>query len=190
MGHPVTNDPRAVPDIVRKTLPDGKELIIRGVQPKDLVALADIYVKVYTAFDVGETWTQKSALQMLKDLDTRDHSVSVLAEVDGKIVGGAFADSKSWEGKRVMEAKEIFVDPEYQQRGIGTELAKERLHRAEVWHGVTEAELVTFADKGHARSWHESMGYKPTEGLQMMHGKVSVIKNNLSKASLGSEAKE
>lgn len=190
MGHPVTNDPRAVPDIVKKTLPDGKELIIRGVGPLDLPALADIYVKVYRAFDVGETWTQKSALQMLKNLEEGAHPVSVLAEVDGKIVGGAFADVKSWEGKRVMEAKEIFVDPEYQKRGIGTELAKERLHRAEVWHGVSEAELVTFADKGHARSWHEKMGYKPTEGLQMMHGKVKDIKEKLTMASTGSETKE
>lgn len=190
MGHPVTNDPRAVPDVVKKILPDGRELIIRGVEPKDLVALADIYVKVYTAFDVGETWTQKSALQMLENLKMGAYPISVLAEVDGKIVGGAFSDTKSWEGKRVMEAKEIFVDPEYQRKGIGTELAKERLHRAEVWHGVTEAELVTFADKGHARSWHEKMGHKPTEGLQMMHGKVREIKANLDKASLGSEGKK
>ena len=188
MGHPLTRN--AVPDIVKTKLASGKELIIREVNPNDLPSLAKIYVQVYTAFDVGEKWDYESALKMLEDLEGGNHPISVLAELDGKIVGGAFGNVKSWLGKKVMEAKEIFVDPECQQGGIGTELAKERLHRAEVWHGIEEVELVTFADKEHPKSWHKKMGFELTEGLQMMHGTASEIKTNLNKAPHGSETKK
>lgn len=181
MGHPVGNAP-AVPSEVRVTLKNGQELLLRGADGDDIPQLGEIYARVYNPanFDAGETWTPKTATQTLDDLDEKDPSLSIAAEIDGKLVGGIFAGTKRWQGKNVLEIKEVFVEPEFQNRGIGAELMKECLHRARVFDNVREMELVTFADRGHARFWYQELGFQPTEGLQMMHADTNEVMNRLS----------
>ncbi|MDP2632193.1 MAG: GNAT family N-acetyltransferase [Candidatus Curtissbacteria bacterium] len=184
MGHPVGNMP-AVPSQVKITLKDGRELLLRGAERDDIPWLGGIYARVYDPanFDVGETWTPKTATQTLEDLDGKDPSLSLVAEMDGRIVGGILGGTKRWQGKNVLEIKEVFVNPGFQQRGIGKELMKECLHRARVFDKVKDIELVTFADRGHARFWYGELGFRPAEGLQTMYAKADEITNSLSPRS-------
>jgi len=183
MGHPVAPQQGAVPAEVKMILPSGEALTIRGLERDDLPKLGKIYAEVYSQMDVGETWTPLSATEMLEDLDEKNPALSIAAELKGKLVGAIFADVKQWQGKTVLEGKEIFVDPAFQKQGIGAELMKELFKRAKVFYGAREIEGVTFANVGHAKEWYRELGYKDVRGLKIISGELDEISTNLKHRS-------
>ena len=181
MGHPISHLPWALPDKVKSRLPNGNELLIRGVNSSDMPELSQIYVRAYEKNGADEKWTPGSAHKLLESLHHTKPGLSLVAEIDGKIVGATFGNIRPWEsGKVILEGKELFVDPNYQKLGIGNELLKERIHRAEVWSGANEVEIITFATTREPKGWYERLGYKPVTELQIMSGETSEIKKRLS----------
>lgn len=185
MGHPVANKPNALPDKVNVELSNGEKLVIRGASRVDIPALAEIYCRAYEVNGADEHWTPESAARLLSKLSSDYPGLSLVAEIEGKVVGATFGNIRPWEsGKVILEGKELFVDPEWQKHGIATELLKERLHRAEVWGGANEVEFITFTDESGPQGFHERSGLKPIPELQIMAGSVKDVKEGLEKRSL------
>ncbi len=174
MGHPVDKN-RAVVDRVMKPLKDGRQILIRGAILQDIPQLGRIYAGVYSHLDVGEAWTPETASQTLEDLYKKNPALALVAEVNGTIVGGNFCDVKKWLGKEVVDAKEIFVNPQFQHLGIGAQLMMEGFNRAKVFYNAQEVELITFANAGHARKWYEELGIEPSSDLILMHGDLEKV---------------
>lgn len=182
MGHPINKLPWALPDKVSSELSGGQRLIIRGLNHSDISELSQIYTRAYEKNGADEEWTPESAAKLLENLYHKNPGLSLTAQVDGKVVGATFGDIRPWEsGKIVLEGKELFVDPKYQKLGIGNELLRERIHRAEVWGGANEVEIITFATTKEPKGWYERLGYHPLTELQIMSGSTSEIKRGLSR---------
>jgi predicted N-acetyltransferase YhbS len=184
MGHPVNNRPDALPDVVRVTLPDKQELIIRGARPSDIRALSHIYCESYAVNGADENWTPKSATGLLTKLYRDNPGLSLVAQVGQTIVGATFGNTRPWEsGKTILEGKELFVSPSWQKHGIANELLKERIHRAEVWGHANQVEIITFSQTPEPQGFHERTGFRKEEDLQIMSAPLSVIKEGLNHRS-------
>jgi GNAT superfamily N-acetyltransferase len=183
MGHPVANDPKAMPDTESFFIKDGRTLTILGMKPADIPRLASIYCEAYADNSAGEQWTPQAAEGLLNDLYSANPALSLVADIDGVTVGATISETRNWEsGKVIMEVKEFFVKPDFQKLGIGNELLLLNLHRAEQWRGVTEVELITFTDEGSQR-YYERSGLEPVHDLQIMAGEGHIHREKLEERS-------
>jgi predicted N-acetyltransferase YhbS len=184
MGHPVRKLPLALPSEVKTTLPDGRTLVVRGVSPTDIPELSEIYCKSYEVNGGDEHWTPESASRLLRKLYEDNPGLSLVAQVGEHIVGATFGNIRPWEsGKVILEGKELFVHPDWQKHGVGNELLKERLHRAEVWSGATEVEIVVFTETEQPQKFHRESGFKTVESLQIMSATTADVEAGLQRRS-------
>src|SRR5690242_8220511 len=97
-------------------------LAIRKTRRQDIPQLAAVYVRAYDRPQFGEAWTKKDAAAMLGFYFDHKTFLGLTAVLNGTIVGGFFSFAKPWyDGKRLGEG-ELFVDPDFQGRRIGTKL--------------------------------------------------------------------
>jgi ribosomal protein S18 acetylase RimI-like enzyme len=96
--------------------------VIRDMEPADLDQIIEIDIKVLGKPRPGH-W--KTKIDMVKK---RSPISSLVAEVDGKVVGFIIGGASRWEygvPENIGWIDTIGVDPEYQRRGIGDILFKE-----------------------------------------------------------------
>ena len=156
-------------------------LNIRPVELKDLEALSEIYCKVYEAFNVGERWDQASAYKLLRHWFERQPDLCFLAELDGKIVGAFVAAIKPWwDGNRLVDG-EIFVDSDYQKRGVGTELSKKMYRSAIEKYNAKCFDTYTFSGSEHPLSWYKKQGFIENNDWTNISGNLKEILKNLEK---------
>ena len=157
------------------------DVTIRAVKETDLPELARVYCKVYEQADVGENWEEPAAQKLLSYFYSAQPDLSFLAEQEGRIVGGFLASVKPWwDGNHLVEG-EVFVDPECQASGIGTELSKTMYRTAKDKHAVTHVEWITFRNKEHPLKWYESQGFTEMKDWTIVAGCIDDILKNLEK---------
>ena len=136
------------------------EIDIRLIREKDLDKLAEIYTETYRIFDVGEEWTKKSSYDLLDYWLKRQPDLCFLAEYQGEMVGAFVAGIKPWwDGNHLVDG-EIFVNPEHQRKGIGTELSRHLLRTAIDKYGVVAFDTYTFRLTDFPFRWYKSLGFE------------------------------
>ena len=157
-------------------------LKIRLMKKTDLDNLSRMYVKVYTAFNVGESWNSASAKKLLVDWLSRQPDLSFVAEVDGKLAGAFVAGIRPWwDGNHLVDG-EVFVDPDCQKSGIGTELSKALYKKALKKYDVVAFDTYTFKKSKFPLSWYiKSQGFKVNEDWVMIAGNVKLALAKLQK---------
>lgn len=85
----------------------------------------------------------------------RPDGSTFVAKVGGKIVG--FVDPSIEEGKRRIGA--LYVDPEFQNMGIGSELIQKALD----WHGNNDIYLEVVAYNQNAIKFYKHLGFSKTD---------------------------
>ena len=124
---------------------------IRAAEPEDADAVADVFIASFgTLTFLPKLHTDEETVDFITNTVLREHEVLV-AELDGRIAGFA-AMSKG----DLLE--HLYVDPDLQGRGIGSELlrrAKERMP-----HGFR---LWVFQANAQARRFYERHGLRVVE---------------------------
>ncbi len=157
------------------------KLTVRLMEKKDLDRLAEIYVEVYTAFDVGEKWTKKAAYNLLDFWLRHQPDLAFVAEYKGAIVGALVAGIKPWlDGNHLFDG-EIFVHPEYQNKGIGKVLTKALLRKGLEKYKVTEWDAFTFRNFDFPLSWYKKLGFQEIKELVMISGDAKEALKRLGK---------
>ena len=135
-----------------------KDYIIRNVTKDDLEDFLELYFKAYKGFDKYYYKKKKWARWYFKWLMKRDEDGFFVCEVNGKPVGFIACDC-NWisniEKREVAEIHEIFVDPDFRGRGIGTALINRAIEYAkkrgrcimELWVGVENKGAIEFYKK-------------------------------------------
>lgn len=143
---------------------------IRQVNRNDLSELSKVYTKTYEVFDVGERWTESTALELMTYWFERQPDLAFLADEDGRIIGGFFAGVKPWwDGVHLVDG-EMFVHPDYQKKGTGSLLSKHLFgeaidkYQAKVW------DTYTFKKTVHPLSWYEKLGFTENMDWVMISG--------------------
>lgn len=156
-----------------------KNVIIKAVKKEDLPELAKVYCKTYAQTDAGENWEEPEALKLLNYLHSIQPDLAFLAEYQGRIVGGFLASVKPWwDGNHLTEG-EIFVDPECQAKGIGTELSKTMYRTAKHARAVTHVEWITFRNQEHPLKWYKRQGFTEVKDWTIVAGCIDNIIKNL-----------
>lgn len=154
---------------------------IRLATEKDLPELGRIYAEAYQVFDVGERWTDESATELLKYWLERRPELSFVAEYEGKLAGGFFADVKPWwDGPHLVDG-EIFVRPDLQKHGIGTELSKVMYRTALEKFDAKVFETYTFRKTLFPLEWYRRQGFEEIEEWVMISGDLREVLKKLEK---------
>lgn len=153
----------------------------RALTKNDLTILSEIYAEVYKVFDVGERWMSESAYKLLEYWFLRQPDLAFVAEFNGKIVGAFIVGVKPWWDGYHLTDGEIFVHPEYQKHGIGSELLKVVFKKAIEKYNATAWYTITFKGATHPLSWYKSLGFSETEEWVMISGDIrkalSILEN-------------
>lgn len=156
-------------------------ITLRLASESDLHPLAAIYAECYRVADVGERWTPQTAETLLTYWLKRRPELFYVATVGNKLAGAFVTDVMPWwDGPCIFEGQ-LFVDPAYQKRGIGSLLFEKVLSEALRIYRAESIALVTYRNSTHPRSWYERIGLKET-GYMILEGKTRAILKNLSNA--------
>ena len=143
---------------------------LRPGLPTDVEACARIFFEAFGAIAGQHNFpsdvpSMEVGIDLITMLLTHPHFFSVVAELDGKIVGSNFLDERS----KIAGLGPITVDPNIQNRGIGRRLMEAALDRAhEKAHpGVR---LLQTAYHGRSLALYASLGFQVREGIACMQG--------------------
>ena len=143
---------------------------LRPGLPTDVGACARIFFEAFGAIAAQHNFPSDVpsidiGIDLITMLLTHPHFFSVVAELDGKIVGSNFLDERS----KIAGLGPITVDPNIQNRGIGRRLMEAALDRArEKAHpGVR---LLQTAYHGRSLALYASLGFQVREGIACMQG--------------------
>ena len=152
---------------------------IRLAKKEDLQELASLYCKVFTVFDVGERWTEKTAYNLLLYWFNKQPDLFFLAEEKKKIIGAFVAGVKPWcDGNHLFDG-EIIIDPDHQKKGIGSKISKVVYRTAIEKYNAKCFEANTFKHHKHPLSWYKKQGFKEVEDLTIIEGNLRDILHNL-----------
>lgn len=133
-----------------------ENVIIRTLKKDDLDGIVGIDEKV-----LGENrrnyWERKLELMNNKFFQT-----SLVAEVEGEVVGFIFGDVSGWEfgvPETVGWIDTIGIDPDYQKKGLATGLAHELIKNLKALGVKTIYTLVSWNDWDLLQFFH-AMGFK------------------------------
>ena len=151
------------------------------MQKTDVPRLAEIYVEVYTNFDVGERWTVTTAKDLLNYWLKRQPDLTFVAEINNELVGVFVAGVKPWwDGNHLVDG-EIFVHPKFQKTGIGTELSKVMYHTALDKYKVVSFDTYTFSKTEFPLRWYKKQGFKEIKEWVMITADLRKVLQNLNK---------
>jgi len=128
---------------------------IRPLSKEDLEAIVEIDAKVLGE-NRKEYWEKK--LQMMDD---KVSQVSLVAEVQGRVLGFILGDISGWEfgvPDTIGWIDTIGVDPAYQKKGLATALAHELIKRLKAIGVRTIYTLVSWNDWDLLQFFH-AMGF-------------------------------
>ncbi len=132
-----------------------EDVKIRSLRKEDLGAIVEIDAKV-----LGENrkdyWEKK-----LKLMNDKSSQVSLVAEVEGKVLGFILGDVSGWEfgvPDTIGWIDTIGIDPAYQKKGLAKALAQELIRRLKTIGVRTIYTLVSWSDWDLLQFFH-AMGF-------------------------------
>ena len=102
--------------------------------------------------------SKESVAKMVNAMVEDRNSVSLVAELDGKVVGSA--SIKLFKGRRRhCAALGISVHDDHQHKGIGTALMNALIDLADNWYGLKRIELEVYVDNEIAINLYKKLGF-------------------------------
>ncbi len=147
------------------TLKDGRTCILRNATEADGQALVDVFNQTHMETDFLRTYpdesdkTAESEARNLKELETNERAIEILAEVDGVITGSAGIEEIGDKYKDRHRAHfGISILKEYWGLGIGTALIQACIECAKT-AGYEQIELQAVADNERAIHSYKKAGF-------------------------------
>lgn len=154
---------------------------IRLANKKDLPLLADIYKTAYNSLNIGENWNNDSALKLIEHLYHEQEDLFFVAEENGAIVGGIVALLKPWWDGNHLADGEIFVHPQFQEKGIGTRLIKHMFIESSKKYKALSWDTFTHRVYEQPLDWYKKLGFEEIKNWVMITGNIEKVLKNISK---------
>lgn len=136
------------------------------------------HIQKFILANIGPFLLQKKLLSYWLE---RQPDLAIVAEYNGRPVGAFVAGIKPWwDGNHLVDG-EIFVHPDLQKKGIGTELSKALFKKALERYKVTNYDAITFNNHKFPLNWYKSLGLISSENLVLISGNVKSILSTLIK---------
>jgi ribosomal protein S18 acetylase RimI-like enzyme len=141
------------------------KLLIRVMEADDLDAIVNIDTKV-----LGETRRDYWMTKIVKQAESRPHDASLVAEMDGKVIGFILGEVSGWEFKvpnNIGWIDTIGIDPDYQNRGIAKGLASTCVQNLKQYSVDTIYTLVNWNDWDLLQFFH-AMGFSRGDMINLV----------------------
>ena len=146
-----------------------KDIVIRKVKPEDAVMWTDLGNKVWRiaykdifpeeVFIANEARNPKRIESFSRFIKNDDENIAYVAEYDGKVI--ALMNGKIKSGYEHFEdcadLEALYIDPEFQGKGIGTKL-KDIFFNWAKENGATKVVFGVLKDNNKARKVYEAWG--------------------------------
>ena len=99
--------------------------MIRKMLVTDIEACAKILCLVYNNEIWQCRWSESTATSYLKDYFENKKFVGNILEIDDKVCGAIFCHEKIWWNNSEIFIDEMFIKPDLQRKGYGSELIKD-----------------------------------------------------------------
>lgn len=145
-------------------------IILRPGSPEDATICGEICYKAFKAIAEHYNFPPNLpapdiAIELLSKQFSHPRYYSVVAEIDGRIVGSNFLDERS----SIVAIGPVSVDPAQQNRSIGRQLMQHLIDRI-AEKGIPGARLVTEAYHNRSFSLYTKLGFETREPLAVMQG--------------------
>jgi len=117
---------------------------IRTITSADTWDVANGYVAAFHQVDPAEEWTAKKAQQLVSFFLKHQPDLAFMAEVDGRCAGAVMGIVKPWWNGPCLVETEMFVDPQYARKGVGTLLGQHYVRAAVAEYDVQTLHAITF----------------------------------------------
>lgn len=154
----------------------GLDVVLRPGTPDDAEPCGRICYEAFKIISEKHNFppdfpVPEAAVGLLAMLLSRNDVYSVVAEIDGKVVGSNFM----WEQKLMAGIGPITVDPKVQNSTVGRRLMQAALSRGEE-RGFAGIRLVQAAFHNRSLSLYTKLGFDTREPLSLMNGPVLNLK--------------
>ncbi len=146
------------------------EVILRPGKPEDAEACGSICYDAFRTISDQHNFPRdfpapEAAVWFMSELLPRDDVYSVVAEVDGRIVGSNFL----WENNSIAGVGPITIDPTVQNAAIGWRLMEDVIRRGRQ-QGFAGIRLVQAAYHSRSLSLYTKLGFDTREPLSTLQG--------------------
>lgn len=152
-----------------------KELLIRQMYASDIPEAAKIFINAYAYEPWNENWTEEDAIARITDYFNYPNSRCYVAFLGNDMMGGILCDVLRWHKGKQIEIKELFIQPDIQNKGIGsalfskmeTEAAKECIGEIIFWTDIHPK----------MQSFYTKNGCKILDDNVIMHKNIDILYN-------------
>ena len=141
------------------------KFLVRVMETDDLDAIVDIDTKV-----LGETRRDYWVTKIVKQAESRPYDASLVAEIDGRVIGFILGEVSGWEFKvpnNIGWIDTIGIDPDYQNRGVAKELAHACVQNLRKYSVDTIYTLVNWNDWDLLQFFH-AMGFSRGDMINLV----------------------
>jgi len=145
-------------------------LILRVGKPADAEKTGQICYEAFKTISEKHNFppdmpNPETAIGLTTMLLSRPDVYSVVAELDGEIVGSNFL----WEGNQVSGVGPITIDPNAQNSSIGRQLMEDVIRRSDE-RGFPSIRLLQAAYHNRSLALYTKLGFNPIEPVSIMQG--------------------
>ena len=139
---------------------------IRPITMEHIQRYGDIYAKAFSGEPWNDPWKPEDAVIHVRELLESKQSYGLEYVLDGKVVGFILGTSMLFHYGRSFEINDLAVDPDYQRRGIATELLEKCLADMKA-QGMVGVHLIT-AGEGVLSAFYAKYGFKKETEVILM----------------------
>ena len=139
---------------------------IRPITMEHIQRYGDIYAKAFSGEPWNNPWKPEDAVIHVRELLESKQSYGLEYVLDGKVVGFILGTSMLFHYGRTFEINDLAVDPDYQRRGIATELLEKCLADMKA-QGMVGVHLIT-AGEGVLSAFYAKYGFKKETEVILM----------------------
>ena len=136
-----------------------KELI----NSDSLQKCAKLYVSVFNQPPWDESWTEEQAMTRLRFYYDTPNFIGISISTEDKLLGFVLGNYEPYQNESLFLLKEMCVQPQYQGKGIGTELIN-LLHKELKSRRILTVNLITQVN-GEAESFYLKNCYYKTQKM-------------------------
>ena len=139
---------------------------IRPITMEHIQRYGDIYAKAFSGEPWNDPWKTEDAVIHVRELLESKQAYGLEYVLDGKAVGFILGASMLFHYGRTFEINDLAVDPEYQRRGIATELLEKCLADMKA-QGMVGVHHIT-AGEGVLPAFYAKYGFKKETEVILM----------------------
>ncbi len=143
---------------------------IRKILKDDINQLSELYIKVSKEPPWNEYWKKEWAIERLSILFNCPGFYGYLCEAEGVFLGAIFSRKNSYLGNLELEVEELFVSPDHQGRGLGSQLMS-KLSSSAKKDGISVLVLLTEKDSP-AEKFYLNKEFKTKDEIVFMYQQI------------------